>query len=458
MLRSILTVVFAILIAVVMSSFAWQGAQAQSQAVNVVVAETISPEGEVIVPVNITGVGGREIFAYQGELVYDPNVLAFQNLEMTGLSSGFSAAVNPYEPGRVKFAAFGIYPIVTDGTLMQGKFIPLQKKVTTEVFFGSFMFNEGNPTVSTFPGKVTIHPKQVNVSGRVLYWSNGAPVHGVILSYTDPFETEPRIAYTEQNGTYSLDVPYFAQGRMTAFKTGEDQYITIYDAATVLGCYIYGWGCNPYIADVTGDLNITALDAREIARFALGYRDDANRLVGQWIFFSPYVQFYGLEEDYYNVDFGAAQKGNISGNYGGILTAASVEDTQDFFSITASPDSITIGVNGFPVQSVQFALEGDVIVEGVQADGFEVLTNGNTVGIYRDSQVESLEIVVNITASSETEVSISDFRIDDDMLVYELWTGIVGPPPTTPHKTTWLPSVLFQTEEEVMPILEPDQQ
>ena len=404
--------------------------------------------GEINVPITISNLQGQEIFAYQGEVIYDPNFLSFQKVETTG---NFAIAVNPYAPGYVKFAAYGINAITNDGTLMNIKFSSVQEG-ESEVYFSDFLLNEGNPAVITHAGNVKIQPTQVTVSGSVKYWSNGEPVKGTILSYMDPYATDAIISNSAADGSYSIDLPYNAQGRITAFKSGEDQYITMYDAAYILSCYVYGWGCNPYIADVTGDLQITAFDAREVARFALGYRDDANRLVGQWIFFNPYAQLYGLKEDYI-LNVTAAQKGNISGNYGGILTTASV--AQDFFNIITSTETITIGFSGFPVQSVQFELTGNVNVENVKADGFEIVTNGNFVGLYRDSQVESLEIVVKLSVSETTQIAVSDFRVDDDMLFYEVWQGIVGPGPTP----MWVPFVekeVLNLGEENMPILLPD--
>lgn len=403
-------------------------AHAQSTSIQLSVQDSDHVSGTIFAPVTVSNVMGREVYAFQGELEYDPAVFEFVQFKMIDLTSDFSMVSNPYQPGRVKFASYGVYPFTSDGKLMEIEFKSLQQDVTSEVFFTYFMFNEGNPTVSGHPGDITVYPGNVTVTGKITYWSNGVPVPDVKITYTDRYKTQPITATTDVTGSYTIALPYNAEGRMIASKVSEDPNITIYDAAHALGCYVYGWNCNPFIGDVTGDLLIGAPDARAIARYALGYRDETTKSVGHWFFSFPYTQFYGLKEDY-NVPMTAMRKGELSGNYGGILTAASVADAQDFFSIMTSSDTITIGFSGFPVQSVQFELAGNITVEEIKAEGFEVLNNGNIVGIYRDSQVESFEIIMDISVLGTTQIAINDFRIDDDMLFYEVWHGIVGPGP-----------------------------
>ncbi|MEO6392104.1 MAG: cohesin domain-containing protein, partial [Pyrinomonadaceae bacterium] len=79
---------------------------------------SVAPNADVVVPLMITDTTGKNIIAYQFNLVYDPSVLVVTADPATTagtISSEMAFAVNPFTPGILRVAVYGAYPLSGQG-------------------------------------------------------------------------------------------------------------------------------------------------------------------------------------------------------------------------------------------------------------------------------------------------------------------------------------------------------
>lgn len=131
-----------------------------SVAVQSIIAQ---PNREILIPVRVQGVANKGVIAYEFDLRYDPSVIQplTDPVDFTNtVSHGFSVATNAEVPGLLRVVVYGAIPITNNGTLLNLRFVAVGKSgASSSLTFGRFMFNEGEPGVSTFDG-------QVRLSGR----------------------------------------------------------------------------------------------------------------------------------------------------------------------------------------------------------------------------------------------------------------------------------------------------
>ena len=129
---------------------------------------------DFIMPISVADTTGRGIIAYQFDLHFDPTVIQPQGtpVEVSGtLSSGLAAVYNPFNPGLLKVAVYGAYPLTGSGTLIKLRFKAVGAVGSvTQVRWSNFMFNEGNPASSPTDGQIRITanstPGGISLSGR----------------------------------------------------------------------------------------------------------------------------------------------------------------------------------------------------------------------------------------------------------------------------------------------------
>src|SRR5436190_12454767 len=133
----------------------------------VVSAPSVSSALHVItVPVKIENAARKEIISYEFDLRYDPavvlpaaNPISFAKT----VSRSFSVAYNSSEPGLLRVAVYGAFPLNGDGTLINLRFNAAEAAGTVSpLIWERMMINEGDPGAIAIDG-------QVELSGRASF-------------------------------------------------------------------------------------------------------------------------------------------------------------------------------------------------------------------------------------------------------------------------------------------------
>ena len=81
---------------------------------------------EIVVPVNVKGVAAKDVISYEFDLKYDPLVVqpVGEGVDLNETSSrGISYVINASEPGLLRVVAYGVFPITSDGVLLNLRFV-----------------------------------------------------------------------------------------------------------------------------------------------------------------------------------------------------------------------------------------------------------------------------------------------------------------------------------------------
>ena len=117
-------------------------------------------ERELIVPVSVQGVAGKEVISYEFDLRYDPLVIqpSADAVDVAGtVSRGLSVVVNATEPGLLRVMMYGAYPIDSDGVLLNLRFVAVGKAGSVSpISFERIMFNEGESGVTATDGQIEL--------------------------------------------------------------------------------------------------------------------------------------------------------------------------------------------------------------------------------------------------------------------------------------------------------------
>lgn len=134
-----------------------------------------APQGAVIVPLTISDTTDLGIIAYQFNIRYDPTVLQISSVPIDmqrTLSETMAFAVNPTVPGLLRIAAYGPYPLNSEGVLLNLRFTAVGNVGdVSDLSWEDVLVNEGNPSNSFINGSVTIGVPIVNqlpVRGRIV--------------------------------------------------------------------------------------------------------------------------------------------------------------------------------------------------------------------------------------------------------------------------------------------------
>src|SRR6185436_2276748 len=77
--------------------------------------------GEVLVPIEVSGIVNKEIISYEFNLRYDPSVIQPQTdpVDVASTASrGLTVVSNATEPGLLRVVLYGAYPMEHDGLLL----------------------------------------------------------------------------------------------------------------------------------------------------------------------------------------------------------------------------------------------------------------------------------------------------------------------------------------------------
>ena len=123
--------------------------------------KTAAPASEVVIPVTISNLGGKEVSSYQFDIEYDPKVITPAQLaaEVEGtLGGSLSVVANAPAPGLLKVVVFGALPASGDGIYLNLRFVvtgaagsssPLQIR--------EFRLNDGVDETVTMRGTVFVN-------------------------------------------------------------------------------------------------------------------------------------------------------------------------------------------------------------------------------------------------------------------------------------------------------------
>lgn len=136
-------------------------ATGSTRAVNVGLPRTVMSAGQdVLVPVNVRGIGKKGVISYEFDLRYDPSLIQpnADAVDLTSTVSGnLSVVTNVIEPGLLRVVAYGPMPINSDGVLLNLRFAAVGKTgESSPLSFERFMFNEGEPRVNATRGQVEL--------------------------------------------------------------------------------------------------------------------------------------------------------------------------------------------------------------------------------------------------------------------------------------------------------------
>lgn len=115
---------------------------------------------EIIVPVRVSGVANQDVIAYEFDLRYDPAVLQPDGIGIDlarTVSGGLTAVTNVKEPGLMRVAVYGAYPIDGDGVLLNLRFTAVGSPGSVSpLTIERIMFNEGELRAMTRSGYIEI--------------------------------------------------------------------------------------------------------------------------------------------------------------------------------------------------------------------------------------------------------------------------------------------------------------
>lgn len=209
---------------------------------------SVAANSDVVVPLMITDTTGKNIIAYQFNLVYDPAVLVVtaNPVTMAGtISSEMAFAVNPFTPGILRVAVYGACPLSGQGALLNLHFHSVGAiGSSTALVMQEVLVNGGGVMNVATNGRVTIATptlNEVTISGYVRNAGGaGIPFTHVMLSSAGHNRTAVR---TNAEGYYLF----------TNVTPGQAYTVAV-------GRRLYGF--TPMIVNVTNTLSNVDLIAR----------------------------------------------------------------------------------------------------------------------------------------------------------------------------------------------------
>ena len=298
--------------------------------VNVSIPDTTEAGDQIVdIPVYVSDVTNQGIYSFGMTVATDPNILIPKGAVTTGtLSDPWGNATFNINGGIIKVAIAGSTPLAGSGTLIYLRYqVPagVANNATTPITINDFIFNDGQPGVIRHNGSFTVLWK-FDVSGNIKYYNNDIPLPVVDVSL-DGHQTQ-----TGNSGDFQfLDILY-GNYTLRPEKTGGSAHaVAPYDAALILLSNVKLITLTPYqkiAADVTGNKDVSGLDASFVLRYYVGLIpefpvkkdwtfvptsfpiDDSN-----WSTAPDSIRYEPLNSDKTNQDFVGIVYGDVSGNW-----------------------------------------------------------------------------------------------------------------------------------------------
>jgi hypothetical protein len=165
--------------------------------------------GPSIILVNTGDLTNQNVFAYEFDFTFDPNVLQPQSTAYDAtstLSEGMSINANTATPGHMKINAFSSNnPLSGQGVLLKLAFnVVGSQGAQTPLTWQSFRFNEGNPSSGTSNGQFSVAgptAADATISGSITT-ADGQPLGGVVLTLDG---TRASRTITDSKGNYIFE-------------------------------------------------------------------------------------------------------------------------------------------------------------------------------------------------------------------------------------------------------------
>jgi hypothetical protein len=169
----------------------------------------------VTIPFKIENLKGAGVVAYQFDVEYDPAVLepVDNAAEIVGtVGEGLSVVSNSPEPGVLKVAVYGAYPVVGDGVFANLKFRTIGSKGSTSpLTVRGFQFNDNTAESASKDGMITVSA------------ASGTKLDGRLLTALGEGVGGASVSLTSSNGTVirarSSSFGYFEFGGLTLGET-----------------------------------------------------------------------------------------------------------------------------------------------------------------------------------------------------------------------------------------------
>lgn len=154
-----------IIVISILSLFCVAGLQAN---VDVAMPDTSAFSGDtLLVPVRVSDLSGLEIYSYQFDLFYDPEVIEAIGVDSSGTLTQIwgSAVINLETPGVMKLGNYGTTALSNAGVLVYLKFTLIgEMNDSTQLDVEAFAFNDVNPAAVVSDGSVKILPPLISVT------------------------------------------------------------------------------------------------------------------------------------------------------------------------------------------------------------------------------------------------------------------------------------------------------
>ena len=131
------------------------------------------PASQIVVPVRLDNMTGRNAASYQFDIEYDAAVLspaeAAASIEGT-MGESLAIAFNAAQPGLIKVAVYGAMPVTGDGVYANLRFTVIGANGSVSpLTISNFLFGDNTTPVASTNGQVTVGRSGDNtIRGRVL--------------------------------------------------------------------------------------------------------------------------------------------------------------------------------------------------------------------------------------------------------------------------------------------------
>jgi len=283
-----------------------------------VMTKSSAPGAEISIPVSISDVTGLGVVSYQFKIKFDKTFLTYSSLNTTTcITTGWPTPTSTSTDSSVTVWHAGSTPLTGSGNLINLNFSVKSTATpgdTSVIRIQDVYVNEGSPKFNTFNGWYAVYPA-FTVYGLSRYFRDNHPLEGVEISLTGAASKK---AMTDNSGNYTIPL---VQGgwnyQIAAADTGIlAQAISAYDASLILRhiALLDTLDSDQLIAaDVSGDGNVTALDATNICQWGVGLikKFPSSK---SWYFTPQNIKIEPLSHDS-TVNFYGIAYGDVSGNY-----------------------------------------------------------------------------------------------------------------------------------------------
>jgi hypothetical protein len=230
----------------------------------------VLPRKTVSVPVNIAG--GSDVRQFALHLTYDATVVSVQSVQLSTDAGAGTLAANFATPGDVSASATLSQPMLASGALVNITFTGVGSCLSsTALHIASCVLDGGALGCQPSDGSIAV---SCGVGGRIRYWRSSAPVGGAMVTMAGTQTVASATSETNDLGQFSFDQTTSGSWQLEPQKSGDMQRaVTAFDAAIALSAAAGEQQLDPaqrLACDVTGNGQVTALDAARILQLAVG--------------------------------------------------------------------------------------------------------------------------------------------------------------------------------------------